>query len=144
MQAYEKRIREIASKIRFVYQKEQKGFGHAVYQTLQFADGEPVLLLLGDTIYQSNTGDSCTKQFLDAYQSYGHTMVALQPVQLEFVGNYGLFAGVWDNKEQNVMKVSTVKEKPSIQDAQEFMSVPTAEKDENYYGAFGSYIVSAK
>ena len=142
MKAYESRIREIASKIRLVFQEEQKGFGHAVYQTMKFAAGEPVLLLLDDTIYQSKNGTSCTKQLLDAYQSYGHTMVALQSVPLELVGNYGLFAGVWDDKNQNVLKISNVKEKPSVQETQEYMSVPPFEKEENYYGAFGSNIIT--
>jgi UTP-glucose-1-phosphate uridylyltransferase/mevalonate kinase len=143
MKAYEKTIREIAGKIRFAYQQEQKGFGHAVYQSKHFASGEPVLLLLGDTIYQTNTGISCTKQLLDAYQSYGHTMVALQPVQLENVGNFGLFAGTWENKSQTILKVSNVKEKPSVQEAQEYMSVPNDEREDNYYGAFGSYIITS-
>jgi len=56
MKEYEKKIKRIASKLRFVYQEEQKGFGHAVYQAREFTKGEPVLLLLGDTIYKSNNG----------------------------------------------------------------------------------------
>lgn len=75
MQAYEDKIRRIAGKLTFQVQKEQLGFGHAVYQCKEYAAGEPVMLLLGDTIYQSNTGVPCTGQLLEAYRRYGLPMV---------------------------------------------------------------------
>ena len=34
------------------------------------------------------------------------------------------------------------KREPSVQEAQEYMAVPTREREENYYGAFGSYIIT--
>jgi UTP-glucose-1-phosphate uridylyltransferase len=79
---------------------------------------------------------------MDAYQHCGQAMVALQSVPLEKVGNYGLFAGVWDDREQTLLKIGAVREKPTVQEAQEYMAVPSREKDENYYGAFGSYIIT--
>ncbi|MCR5304376.1 MAG: hypothetical protein K6E33_07410 [Lachnospiraceae bacterium] len=141
-QEYEKKIGDIAKKIRFIYQEEQKGFGHAVYQTKEFAGGEPVLLLLGDTIYSSNTNVSCTQQLIEAYSECGQSMVALQKVPIELVSNFGVFAGTWDNKEQTVMKVSKVIEKPTEQEAADFLSVEREGKGDNYFGAFGSYILS--
>ncbi len=142
MQAYEKKIRAIAKKIRFVCQEEQKGFGHAVLQAKDFTAGGPVLLLLGDTIYQSCCDRSCSRQLLDAYQRCGQAMVALQRVELEYVGNYGIFAGVWDDSEESLLKISAVKEKPNEQEAREYLAVSTKEREENYYGAFGSYVIT--
>ena len=48
-QEYETKILEMGKRLQFVYQKEKRGFGHAVYQAADFAGQEPVLLLLGDT-----------------------------------------------------------------------------------------------
>ena len=141
MQEYEKKISKIAKKLKFVYQEEQKGFGHAVYQAKQFADGEPVLLLLGDTIYSSNNGEPCTKQLLDAYEKYGQPMIAVQSVPLQDVGNYGIFSGTWENKKQTVMKLSRIEEKPSIEDARDYLSMANSERNENYYAAFGAYVI---
>ena len=45
--------------IHYAYQDERRGFGHAVYQSRDFAEGEPVLLLLGDMIYESYIGKTC-------------------------------------------------------------------------------------
>lgn len=142
MREYEKRIREIASKLRFVFQEEQRGFGHAVYLSKAFADGEPVLLLLGDQIYSSNTAVPCTKQLIDVYEKYGQLTVAVHEVPLNDVVRYGIFAGSWENAEETIIKVSDVLEKPSVESARDFMSVPGRGRSENYYAAFGAYIIT--
>lgn len=142
MRDYEKQIRRIGDKISFVIQKEQAGFGHAVYQSKDFANNEPVLLLLGDTIYQSNTAIPCTKQLINAYDKYGSGMVAVHSVPLKDVVHYGIFAGVWENKEQDVMKLTRISEKPDCDYASDFLSMSTSSSKENYYAAFGAYIIT--
>ena len=144
MRKYEKRIKSIASKIEFVYQDEQKGFGHAVYQAEKFANGDPVLLLLGDTIYRSNNGVPCTKQLIEVYKKQGLTTVALHSVQLNTVGNYGIFAGEWEDIEESVMKIDCVCEKPTVSFAKENLSMQSRKKSDNYYAAFGAYILRAE
>lgn len=142
MQAYEDKIRRIAGKLTFQVQKEQLGFGHAVYQCKEYAAGEPVMLLLGDTIYQSNTGVPCTGQLLEAYRRYGLPMVALHKVPLAQVVHYGIFAGTWDDKEQTVMQLTRIAEKPRCEYAKDFLSVADRSAPDNYYAAFGAYILT--
>lgn len=142
MKAYENKIRGISKKLCFVFQKEQKGFGHAVYQSRGFAAGEPVLLLLGDTIYRSNTGTPCTEQLLDAYEQFGQPMMAVHPVELNEVVHYGIFSGVWENKEETVLKLTAIAEKPSCEEARDYLSVSTKRRAENYYAAFGAYVIT--
>ncbi len=142
MKAYEKKIGRIAQKLTFVYQDEQKGFGHAVYQAKEFAQGESILLLLGDTIYSSNSQIPCTVQLIDAYEKYGQDMVAVAPVPLDKVGNFGIFSGVWEDKEETILKLTRIEEKPSPTLAREYLSVSSRKNPENYYGAFGSYIIT--
>lgn len=142
MQAYEDKIRRIAGKLKFQVQKEQLGFGHAVYQCKEYAGEEPVMLLLGDTIYQSHTGVPCTGQLLEAYRKYGQSMVALHKVPLEQVVHYGIFAGNWENKEQTVMQLLRIAEKPQCEYAKDFLSVADRSAPDNYYAAFGAYILT--
>lgn len=142
MKKYEEKIKTIAKKLKFVYQDEQRGFGHAVYQAKEFADGEPVLLLLGDTIYQSNTNVPCTRQLLNVYEQYGQDVVAVQEVPLTDVINYGIFCGVWENKEETVFKVTDIEEKPDRIKAKDFLCVPSRTNAENYFAAFGAYIIT--
>ncbi len=142
MKAYEDKIIRISKKLRFVYQKEQKGFGHAVYQARSFAAGEPVLLLLGDTIYQSNTSEPCTKQLLNAYEQFGQPMVAVHNVPLQEVVHYGIFSGVWENREETVLKLTAIEEKPDCMKAKDFLSVSSKKNPENYFAAFGAYVIT--
>ena len=142
MKEYEKKIGRIAKKLTFVYQDEQKGFGHAVYMAREFAGGESILLLLGDTIYSSNSGIPCTVQLIDAYEKYGSSMVAVAGVPLEKVGNFGIFSGVWEDKEESVLKLTRIEEKPSVTLAKEYLGVSSAKNPENYFGAFGAYIIT--
>lgn len=142
MQVYEDKIRRIAGKLRFRVQEEQLGFGHAVYQCMEYAAGEPVMLLLGDTIYQSYTGVPCTGQLLEAYRRYGQSMVAVHSVPLREVVHYGIFAGAWENKEQTVMRVTAIAEKPKCEYAKDFLAVANRKAPENYYAAFGAYILT--
>lgn len=141
MQEYEEKIRKIGMKIRFCIQEEQLGFGHAVYQCREFSEGEPVLLLLGDTIYQSYTSVPCTQQLLDAYEKYGQAMVAVHNVPLADVEHYGIFAGVWEDKEQTVLKLNRIAEKPNCEYAKDFLAVSDKKRADNYYAAFGAYII---
>ena len=142
MKEYEKKIRRIASKLTFVFQDEQKGFGHAVYQAKEFTKGEPVMLLLGDTIYKSFSGVRCTKQLIDAYEKYGKTTIAVHEVPLEDVIHYGIFAGSWENKEETIIKLTDISEKPDVDKARDFLNVPKRGKAENFYAAFGAYIIT--
>lgn len=144
LKEYENLIEKIGKKLTFAYQEEPRGFGHAVYQAKDFAAGDPVLLLLGDTIYSSNTDSDCTRQLIDAYQKYNRTIIGVQNVPLEDVGNYGLFAGEWCNSMQTVLKLSLIKEKPTVEYARENLCVSSEKNPENYFAAFGSYVITKK
>ena len=142
MKQYEDKIKRISKKLRFVYQEEQKGFGHAVYQARSFTNNEPVLLLLGDTIYQSNNNVPCTKQLIEAYEQYGQAIVAVHNVELKDVVHYGIFSGAWENKEETVLNLTTIAEKPSCEKAKDFLAVSSRKCPENYYAAFGAYVIT--
>ncbi|MCR5790887.1 MAG: hypothetical protein K6G83_13450 [Lachnospiraceae bacterium] len=144
MKEYEDRFRGIAERVRLVLQTEQKGFGHAVYQASEFAGGDPVLLLLGDTIYRSNTDESCTKQLMNAYDTFGKPMVALQKVALSEVSNYGIFAGAWEDPEKKVLNLDRIAEKPTPQHAEDYLGVSgRMDNGQNeYLAAFGAYILT--
>ena len=128
--------------ISYVYQKERKGFGHAVWLAKQFTDNEPVLLLLGDFVYRSNTDISCCKQVIDAYKECGLTLVSINEVPVERVVHYGILHGVWDNDEQTMMKVDKMVEKPTDDYAREYLGIPDKSGEEKFYATFGQYVLT--
>jgi UTP-glucose-1-phosphate uridylyltransferase len=142
MQEYENRILSIGKKLRYVYQKEKRGFGHAVYQAADFAANEPVLLLLGDTIYKSTTNKPCALQLIEEYERYNQLMVSIHTVPLAEVSHYGIMSGVWENKEHTILNVSVMQEKPKASYAEEFLGIRDASGQKEYYSVFGQYILT--
>ena len=128
--------------ISYVYQKDRKGFGHAVWLAKQFTDNEPVLLLLGDFVYRSNTDISCCKQVIDAYKECGLTLVSINEVPVERVVHYGILHGVWDNDEQTMMKVDKMVEKPTDDYAKEYLGILDKGGEERFYATFGQYVLT--
>ena len=71
------RLAEIGERLHFAIQAEPQGFGHAIYCAKAFADGEPVMILLGDHLYLSETDVSCAKQLVDIYAQIGTSVTSL-------------------------------------------------------------------
>ncbi len=141
-QEYADRIVEMRQHITFVHQRERRGFGHAVYLTRQFAGGAPILLLLGDFIYETKAAISCSRQVIDAYMECGKTLVSVEEVPLERVVHYGILYGQWDNTDETMMKVESMVEKPTDDYAEEFLGVVNNRKQKKYYATFGQYVLT--
>lgn len=139
---YEDLLESLSSKITYVYQKERKGFGHAVFQCKEFTNGEPILLLLGDMIYHSNIDKNCMEQMIDAYEQTGLSVVSMHTVNKDEVVHYGIMTGRWENTKETIMKISEMREKPTVEYASDYLSVKTKDKKENYYAVFGQYVLT--
>lgn len=142
LRAYEEKIHRIGTHLKFVYQNEKRGFGHAVYQSVEFAAGEPVLLLLGDTIYRSNTDKSCTQQFIEAFEKFNCPMVSIHSIPLEDVSHYGILSGHWDTNREKYLHVEKFVEKPTMAYAEDNLGVRTKDGDKKYFSVFGQYIIT--
>ncbi|MBP7359650.1 MAG: hypothetical protein KA955_10005 [Prevotella sp.] len=142
MQEYENKILDIGKKLKYVYQKEKKGFGHAVYQAVDFTCGEPVLLLLGDTLYRSYTNKPCALQLIEKYEKYNMDMVAIHDIPLSEVSQYGIMTGIWEDKDETEMSITNFCEKPNACYAEDFLGVKMKNNKSKYYSVFGQYILT--
>ena len=141
-QEYENRILDIGKRLRYVYQREKRGFGHAVWQAADFAGGEPVLLLLGDTLYRSQSNKPCALQLIEQYERYNQLMVSIHPIPLAEVSHYGILSGVWEDKDHTILNVSVMNEKPKASYAEDFLGVRNKDGVKEYYSVFGQYILT--
>ena len=141
-QEYENRILDIGKRLHYVYQREKRGFGHAVYQAMEFPGGEPVLLLLGDTLYRSQTNKPCALQLIERYERYNQLMVSIHPIPLAEVSHYGILSGVWEDKDNTILNVSVMHEKPKASYSEEFLGVRNKDGEKEYYSVFGQYILT--
>ncbi|GHT71174.1 hypothetical protein FACS1894110_23830 [Spirochaetia bacterium] len=136
MHNYEEKIFEIGQKLRFIIQHERRGFGHAVYQCRDFCEHEPVLLLLGDTLYSSET-KNCSLQMLEAYEQSERPLIAVHPISPEEVIHYGVVSGTWEDETRTKIKIEKFIEKPSVETAKKEL-VMTG----RYYSVFGQYVLT--
>lgn len=139
---YEKHILDVGKHLRYVYQTERKGFGDAVAKCAGFAQNEPVLLLLGDTIYRSDIGKCCALQLIEAYQRYNKSIISINEVPLMKVSRYGIISGVWTDSKENVLNISGIYEKPTVSYAEEHLGVLSRNGEKHYFNVFGQYILT--
>ena len=141
-QEYENRILAIGKKLHYVYQKEKRGFGHAVYQAAAFANHEPVLLLLGDTLYRSDSNKPCALQLIEKFEKYNQLMVSIHSIPLSEVSHYGILTGTWEDEKETELRISQMTEKPKASYAEEFLGVRCKDGERKYMSVFGQYILT--
>lgn len=107
-----RRISDLAD-IHFVWQKEMKGLGDAIYCARHHVQSEPFAVLLGDTLIDSPT--PAIKQLADLFDSIHQPVVLLEQVATEKVNMYGVIDG--PQTEKGTFLVKDIIEKPSIKEA---------------------------
>lgn len=137
-QEYEFKIQELGKKIKYIIQEEQLGYGHAVYLSKEFAEGKPILMILGDTIYKSKTDKSCTEQMLSYYDKVEKPIISLHQIEEKDFKYFGIGYGTYDNKEKTEISLSEIVEKPTIEYAKENLCM-----DGKYFGTFGQSIIDS-
>jgi UTP--glucose-1-phosphate uridylyltransferase len=131
----------MVERLSFAAQASQEGYGHAVYQSKLFAQGEPVLLCLGDHLFRGGR-ESCHVQLLRAYAACGGQSVsAVNRIRAEDLKGYGAIAGRRRAANPDVIDVSLIIEKPSVAAAEKELVVDGLEPGE-FLGWFGMHALS--
>lgn len=108
-------ISELAN-IHFVWQKELNGLGDAVSYAKTFTGEEPFVLLLGDTLIQAkDAGRPVTRQLIDVFARYQESAVALEAVDPQKVGRYGIVGG--KEIDPGLFLLDQLVEKPAVGEA---------------------------
>jgi UTP--glucose-1-phosphate uridylyltransferase len=138
-QAYCNAILELGSRVTFVTQDIQEGFGHAVYCAREWVGNEPFLLMLGDHLYGSDQEKCCARQVVEAYEQVGHSVVGLKITPIEQLSNFGCVTGVW-KEENSLLSVTEFYEKPDPEYAMEHLHVDGMDID-HFLTVFGIYVI---
>ena len=137
--AYCDYLLELGSRVTFVTQDVQEGFGHAVYCAREWVGNEPFLLMLGDHLYGSDEEKCCAQQVVEAYERVGHSVVGLKKTPIELLSNFGCVTGVWKEKD-SLLSVTEFYEKPDAEYAMEHLHVDGMNVDE-FLTVFGIYVL---
>ncbi|WP_017930075.1 UTP--glucose-1-phosphate uridylyltransferase GalU [Robiginitomaculum antarcticum] len=109
-------VRE-AGTMSFVRQQAAKGLGHAIWCARDIIGDEAFAILLPDVLIQSETG--CLTQMMEAYNTVGGNIIAVDAVPVERVSSYGVIAPMSgkEARDGKLIKMSGMVEKPAQADA---------------------------
>ena len=131
------RLAEIGERLHFAIQAEPEGFGHAIYCAKEFAAGEPVMILLGDHLYISDSDVSCAKQLADVYAQVGQSVTSLDLCHESELSRNGIVHGNPPSTESlRLFTLAQISEKPTVEFAREHLRVEGI-PEEQYLCNFG-------
>ncbi|NIP25175.1 MAG: UTP--glucose-1-phosphate uridylyltransferase GalU [Phycisphaerae bacterium] len=107
-----RRISELAD-IHFVWQREMKGLGDAIYCARHHVQDEPFVVLLGDTLIDS--AEPAAGQLQQLFEQRKEPVVLVEEVDRSRVSRYGVIDA--EQVETNVWLVNNIIEKPTAQQA---------------------------
>ena len=110
-----KKMRDISdlADIHYIRQKELNGLGDAISYARMHIDSDPFVVLLGDTLIDSET--PCTRQLMEVYKRFRKSIVGVEEVPLEKVSRYGVVDG--KEVEKSVFLIKDLIEKPEVSEA---------------------------
>lgn len=134
-------MRGFCKRISFAVQHQQEGYGHAVFQTRNFAAGEMVLLGLGDHLFRGQPVSPYSELADMAKISAGKSVSAVNRISAGELKGYGTIAGQRHAKNPRLIDVSLIIEKPVVAVAQEKLHVDGLPK-ETWLGWFGMHLLA--
>lgn len=134
-------MRGFAKRVSFAVQREQEGYGHAIFQTKNFAAGEMILLGLGDHLFRGKT-ISPYRELADlAKASGGNSVSAVNLISANELKGYGTIAGTRRAENPRLIDVSLIIEKPAVAVAQEKLHVNDLPAG-TWLGWFGMHLLA--
>ena len=121
--AHADQLAEIGERLHFAIQAEPEGFGHAIYCARDFAAGEPVIILLGDHLYISESETSCAKQLADIYAEVGQSVTSLDLCHEDELALNGIVHGSPRVESPRLYTLTQISEKPTVEFAQHHLRV---------------------
>lgn len=122
-------IRNISdlAEVFYVRQKRPKGLGHAVLCGAPFTGSDPFFVMLGDVLVPNN---DCLPKLKDVHARYGGSVLAVTPVEQQYVSRYGVISG--REVEPGVWEINDLVEKPPANEAPSNLAI------------FGRYLLTPK
>lgn len=134
-------MRGFAKRVSFAVQHQQEGYGHAVFQTKNFAAGEMVLLGLGDHLFRGQPVSPYRELADMAKISGGKSVSAVNRISAAELKGYGTIAGTRRAENPRLIDVSLIIEKPAVAVAREKLHVNDLPAG-TWLGWFGMHLLA--
>jgi UTP--glucose-1-phosphate uridylyltransferase len=134
-------MRGFEKRVSFAIQREQEGYGHAVFQSEKFANSDMVLLGLGDHLFRGKPVSPYRELADTAKISGGKSVSAVNRILANELKGYGTIAGTRRAENSRLIDVSLIIEKPAVAVAQEKLHVDGLPAG-TWLGWFGMHLLA--
>ena len=131
--------RKLGDLVRFAFQSEPRGFGHAVYCAKKLVGDDPFVVSLGDHLYRSGSGKRCIAQVMEIFERFSLNVTGLTVIDEDRVRSVGIVSGRFLPGEDHILMLERLVEKPDPSYARENLKI---EGVEGYLGNFGIDVLS--
>ena len=136
-----RRMREFNERLCFAVQREQEGYGHAVFQSREFAGDDTVLLCLGDHLSRGAPVSPYRELAEMAGRSGGRSVSAVNRIGPAELKGYGTIAGTRRKDFPRLIDVGRIVEKPDPELARRELRVDGLAENE-FLGWFGMHLLA--
>ena len=134
-------MKKFAGRVTFAVQRRQEGYGHAVFQTKNFAGGGFVLLGLGDHLFRGQPVSPYQELAQMAAAADGKSVSAVNRISAGELKGYGTIAGKRRADHPRLIDVSLIIEKPDVAAARKKLQVDGLPA-ETWLGWFGLHLLA--
>lgn len=138
---YEAAAGVLASKLRFVEQTQQLGYGDAILRARDFLDGQPFLHMISDHLYLSTNGRRCAQQLIETATREHCSVSAVQSTRESLLPYYGTIGGRRVFGQEGLYEIEKVIEKPTPTEAEQSLIVPGL-RGGHYLCFFGMHVLT--
>jgi len=134
-------MKDLNKRVCFVTQHTQDGFGHAVYQTKDFAAGDMIMLCLGDHLFSGQECSPYRELATVAAAGNGRSVSAVNIIHAADLHGFGTIAGTRRTDNPRLIDISLIIEKPDADIARRSLRVDGL-GDDDFLGWFGMHVLA--
>ncbi|MGQ9890037.1 MAG: sugar phosphate nucleotidyltransferase [Aggregatilineales bacterium] len=131
----------LASRLRFVEQRQPLGYGHAVLCARAFTANEPFLHMVSDHLFLSRESRTCAQQLMEIASAEDCSVSAVQATRETMLPYFGAVGGHLANGREHLYQVQEVLEKPTPTEAEQRLIVPGLRAG-HYLCFFGMHVLT--
>ncbi|MBS1871954.1 MAG: NTP transferase domain-containing protein [Acidobacteria bacterium] len=139
--AYGKLVEGSPAKVRFIEQKEPRGYGHAVWCARDFTGADSFLHLVGDHIYVRGGAVGSAQELVEAAAAEDCAVSGVQVTRENLLPYYGTVGGQRVAGSNGLYRIETVIEKPTPTEAEQSLAAPGLRSGQ-YLCFYGMHVLS--
>jgi UTP--glucose-1-phosphate uridylyltransferase len=140
--AYREAVPDHRGVLRFVEQRQPRGYGDALWQARDFTGSDPFLHLVGDHLYVGGNNGQCAVELTRLAEAEACCVSAVRATHESLLTSFGVVGGQPVPRRPALFRVKSVIEKPTPTVAEQNLIV-SGLRAAHYLAFFGMHVLTA-